>query len=127
MAQDKMMTQTLTSLLEAGETIQHPIYGSLMQGKHFWYGYFCLTDTHLLIALLDGNTNKIHWTTRVPLDVEDLRIQRNGLLSQNKIHILFKDGRTCSIRASQKVMGIKGQDVNLAAFIDTLQKKIDIG
>ena len=49
MAQDKMMTQTLTSLLEAGETIQHPIYGSLMQGKHFWYGYFCLTDTHLLI------------------------------------------------------------------------------
>ena len=121
MAQDKMMTQTLTSLLEEGETIQHPIYGTLLQGRQFWYGYFCLTDTHLLIALLEGNTDRIYWTTRIPLEIREFSAQKSSLLGQYKMRVKFDDGRNCTIRASKKVVGIQGQDAHLSDFMAALQ------
>ena len=121
MAEDKLMMQSLSALLEEGENLKYPIYGSLRQARHSWFGFYGLTETHLLIALLEGNTEKIYWTTRVPLDVKEVMVQKRKLLSQIDIRIEFNDGMHCSIHVAQKVYGMKAQEQNLEEFLRCIQ------
>jgi len=121
MAEDKLMMQSLSALLEEGETLKHPVYGSLRQARKSWFGYFGLTDSHLLISLLEGNTQKVFWTTRILLDVKEVTVQKRKLLSQLDVRIEFNDGMHCSIHLAEKVYGIKGQTENLENFLQTLQ------
>lgn len=55
MTAKERMIQSLTDMLEDGETLIHPIYGVLVQGENQYYGYFGFTDKFLLIAFGIGN------------------------------------------------------------------------
>ena len=56
----ELMTQSLSALLEPEEVLQYPVYGTLMQGKAHWFGYFGLTDNDLLSVLLQGDSKKVY-------------------------------------------------------------------
>ena len=44
MTYQELMMKSLTDLLEEGETLQYPIYATLMQKNKHWFGYFRLTE-----------------------------------------------------------------------------------
>ena len=114
------MFETLTELLEGDETLMHPIYGVLNQGSTQYYGYFGLTEDHLLIALLSGTGKQIVYATRVSLDIQSLRVKQTAVFKQYVIDIRFKEGAPCRITASPKVLNINTQKENLPAFLTRL-------
>lgn len=78
----ELMMKSLTDLLEEEEILKYPIYATLMQrGKH-WFGYFGLTDEYLLIALLEGSSQIISWTSRVPLDIKEVKVKKSFIPAQ---------------------------------------------
>ena len=74
MTYSELMMKSLFDLLEDGEKLLYPIYGTLKQKKNNYFGYFGLTENHLLIALLQGSSKKINWTTRIPLDLKKVNL-----------------------------------------------------
>lgn len=73
----EMMMKSLTDLLEADETLQYPIYETLIQKGQHWFGYFGLTDKYLLTALLEGSSQIISWTSRIPLDIKAVTVKKS--------------------------------------------------
>ena len=64
----------------------------------------------------------VNWTTRVPLDIKDVKVKKRLIPSQYKISIEFNEGAPCNMGASKKVYGIESQEVNLTEFISCIQK-----
>ena len=60
------MIGSLSPLLEGEEKLLTPIYGTLVQKKRRWFGYFGLTEHHLLIALLGENRKKGAASSSIP-------------------------------------------------------------
>lgn len=116
-----MMVKTLTDLLEAGETLMHPIYGILNQGNMQYYGYFGFTEKYLLIALLSGK--QVTYTTRIPLDIKSVSIKKTLIFRQYVIDISFNEGTPCRITASPKVLTIAAQKENLPKFLEFLSER----
>lgn len=114
-----LMLQSLTALLEKGEVLLHPIYGILNQADGQYYGFFGLTQSHLLIALTSGKA--ITYTTRVPLDLHSVRIRKTRILRQSIIEIRFNEGAPCRITAAPRVATIDLQKENLPAFLEALK------
>lgn len=123
MTYKELMQQSLSDLLENGETLRYPIYGTLLQGGQHWFGFFGLTEKCLLIVLLEGSSQIISWTSRVPLNIKEVNIKKSLVLSQYKIHIDFTEGNPCNIRVSKKVYGIECQEENLKGFMEEIQKE----
>ncbi len=121
MSNYELMVQSLSKLLENGETLKFPIYGTLLQKRKNWFGFFGLTDNYLLIALLEDNSKTIGWTTRIPLNIKDFKTKKCLAPKQHKIYIQFNEGNPCTIRVSEKVFGIKSQEDNLFGFVRTIQ------
>ena len=122
MTYNELMIQSLSALLENNEILKFPIYGTLLQKSKHWFGFFGLTDGHLLIALLEGSSQVLSWASRVPLDVKAVRVKKSLIPAQYKVHIEFHEGPPCNMRVSKKVYGIKSQEENLSGFIRCIQE-----
>lgn len=119
----ELMMKSLTDLMEEGETLQYPIYATLMQkGKH-WFGYFGLTEQYLLIALLEGSSQILSWASRVPLDIKAVNVKKSMIPAQYKVKIEFNEGNPCNIRVSKKVVGFDMQEENFDGFITYLEQR----
>ena len=114
------MFETLTELLEGNETLMYPIYGVLNQGNAQYYGYFGFTENCLLMALLSGTGKQIVYATRVPLEIQSLRVKQTAVFKQYVIDIGFREDAPCRITASPKVWNIDTQKENLPAFLARL-------
>lgn len=120
-----LMTCSLTGLLEPGEPLMYPIYGTLLEkkGRH-WFGFFGLTECFLLITLLQGDSKEIAWTSRVPLDLASVRVRRCLFPGQRILSLSFREGNPCRIRVSSRVIGIPSQKENLDGFLAFLSKHV---
>lgn len=114
----------MTLTLEDGEKLQYPIYATLMQKSKHWFGYFGLTDKYLLGVLLEGSSQIISWTSRIPLDLKEVKIKKSLIPAQYKIKIEFNEGSPCNIRVSKKVVGFDMQEENVNGFIENLKNRI---
>lgn len=94
-----------------------------MQKNKRWFGFFGLTDDYLLIALLEGGSKIISWTSRIPLDVKVVRIKKSLIPSQYKVRIEFYEGLPCNMRVLKKVYGIKSQEENLIGFVRYIKER----
>ena len=123
MSTDKKMTyqqhmyEFLTSQLQKGETLSYPIYGTLVQDKMTYHGYFAFTQDRLLVALLNGAKFEIAWTLHTPLDLRTYSYKKTLMPGQVLIRLRFNEGRGCHILASKKVKGIECQKENLEGFL----------
>lgn len=122
MTYNELMICSLSDLLENGEILRFPIYGTLTQRNKHWFGFFGLTDNFLLIALLEGSSKVISWTNRIPLDIKKVSIKKSQIPSQYKVCIEFNEGKPCNMRVSKKVYGIESQEENFKKFIETIQE-----
>ena len=118
MKYNELMIHSLTELLEEGETLMHPIYGVLRQGNELFYGFFGLTETHLLIALVSGKT--VTYTTRIPLNIRSVHIKQNIITRDFVIDIGFDSGAPCRITAYKKVLMMDSQKKNFPLFTERL-------
>ncbi|MBR2907098.1 MAG: hypothetical protein IKC26_03540 [Clostridia bacterium] len=121
MTAEERMMQALSDMLEDGEALIHPIYGSLVQGGRQYYGYFGFTEDFLLVALVSGKT--VTDTIRVPLDISSVKIKKNIFLNEHVIDISFNEGAPCRITAFPKVLAIHSQKENLPGFLSYLKSK----
>ena len=119
MTYKELMYDSLTNLLENGETLLHPIYGILNQGDSQFYGYFGFTEHYLLIALV-ASGKQITYTTRIPLDIKSVKVKQTAIFKQYVIDIAFNEGAPCRIIASPKVLMIDTQKNNLPSFLEYL-------
>lgn len=122
MVHSQLMLQSLSELLEPGEILKYPVYGVLLQKRAQWFGFFGLTETHLLVALLLGSSKQIAWTSRVPLEIKEVTRKKCLFPKQFILHIKFHRGNPCKLRFSEKVVGIESQQENLNAFVAFLQE-----
>ena len=122
MTYQELMMQSLSELLEEGETLKYPMYGTLQQNNNHWFGFWGLTDKYLLCVLLIGSSKKIGWTSRIPLEIKAVQVKKLLVPLQYKIHIEFQEGSPCDLRVSKKVVGIEHQETNLSNFIKYIQE-----
>ncbi len=119
----KLMTESLSALLEDGEKLLYPVYGTIKQKNGHWFGFLGLTEHYLLIALLEGRSKRIGWTIRVPLDIKKVTIKKGIFSLFYNIKVEFLEGDAGNFLISKKVLGIEGQEKNLKGFIDNLQTR----
>lgn len=100
------MTESLSALLEDGEELLYPVYGTLRQKHNHWFVFFGLTEHCLLIALLKGNSKEIDRTAHVPLDIKKVTVKRRILFPMCKIDIDFTEGNAGHFLISEKVFGM---------------------
>lgn len=118
----QMMFDSLSALLEEGETLRAPFYGLLVQNKVSFLGFFGLTEGHLLVALLNSTQGQVGWTSRVPLEIKRVGIKKCLLPSQYQIDISFLEGNPCRIKVFKKVRKIDCQEENVTAFMEYLRQ-----
>ena len=127
---NEYMINALTSLLEKQETLKAPFYGTITKigGKYQnppLYSYLGRTNTDLLIAVINPyHTEKIEWSTRIPLDIKQAIIKKSLLPNQYVITLLFQEGNGCTIRISTKIIGGKlvDQEENVLNFLNFLNR-----
>ena len=120
MTYQKHMYEFLTGELKQGETLLYPVYGTLVQEKMTYHGYFAFTEERLLVALLNGAKFEIAWTLHTPLDIHDFSCKKTLMPGQHLIRLRFNEGRGCHILVSKKVRGIDCQKENLDGFLSHL-------
>ena len=63
----EQMVPLLSNLLEIGETLKAPIYGTLLQKKrNYTFGYLGLSENAILVSLLQGDSKKLKGANRIP-------------------------------------------------------------
>ena len=121
MASDQHMIETLTDMLQDGETLMYPIFGYVKNRGFQQFAYFGFTETHFLIAYLSGE--HVTDTVRIPLDITSVKIKKTKLLKEYTINILFNKKRSYTIFAFPKVLKIKSQEEQFPLFLDYLESK----
>ena len=120
MASDQHMIETLSSMLQEGETLAHPIFGYVTAGGFQQFAYFGFTETHFLIAYL--SSEQVTDVVRIPLDIQSVRIKKSKLFKEYTIYISFSKGRSYRISAFPKVLKIKSQEENFPQFLDFIKR-----
>ena len=119
MANDQHMIETLSGMLQDGETLMHPIFGYIKYNGFPQFAYFGLTENHFLIACLsDKNVTD---TKRIPLNIASVQIKKSKLLKEYTINILFEKGKPYTICAFPKVLKVKSQEENFPLFLKLLK------
>lgn len=119
----EQMVPALSTLLEKDETLKVPIYGTLLRKRDHDFGYFGLTDTALLIALLQGDSKKLTGYSRIPLNsIRQAKVKKSLIPLQYKLYLNLAEGTTVKIRVSKKVYGFATQEENLNAFLSQIQR-----
>ena len=63
----EQMVPALSILLEIGETLKAPIYGTLLQkNRNYTFGYLGLSENAILVSLLQGDSQKIKGNQSYP-------------------------------------------------------------
>lgn len=117
-----IMNKTLSSLLNEGEIIKHPICAVLEYDGRRYFSYFAFTNDALLIALThENNTN---WSKRIPLDITSLNIKEYNFFSKREyeINIAFKDNSPIKIIIPYKNFTYGEQKEDTRQFIDYLKE-----
>ena len=107
-------------MLQKGETLMYPIFGTVTQGEIQLFAYFAFTETHFLIAYLTSG-DRITGTERIPLDIKSVKIKKTKLINDYKINLLFEDNRALEISTFPKVLKIKSQKDSFPLFVKHLQ------
>ena len=123
MTYKELMTESLSALLEDGEKLLHPVYGTFKQKNNNWFGFFGLTEHYLLIALLKGSSKEMSWTTRVPLDIKKVTVKKGIFSLIYNIYVEFFEGEAGHFQVSKKVHGFESQEKNVKGFIDYIQTR----
>lgn len=127
MTYSELMIKSLSNILNADRTdqevLKYPIYGTLLSKPRNYFGFFGMSEEHLLIALLGDDGKTIHWTARIPLDIKSVNIRKSMIPKQRLIDIEFMQGDPCRIRVADRVYKIPGQEENVSAFIKYLKEK----
>ena len=121
MTTKERMTAALTSMLEDGEHLLYPIYGTLQQDERQRFAFFGLTENFLLIAFLSGKT--VTATTRIPLEISSLGVQKSFFLGEHTIDISFCEGRPYRISVFPRVLTLDCQKENFPKFLSYLKRK----
>ena len=119
MVNDQHMIETLSGMLQDGETLMHPIFGYIKYNGFQQFAYFGLTETHFLIACLSGEN--VTDTKRIPLNIASVQIKKSKLLKEYTINILFEKGKPHTICAFPKVLKVKSQEENFPLFLKVLK------
>ena len=122
MASDQHMIEVLSEVLQDGETLLHPIFGTVKHGSFQLFAYFAFTETHLLVAYLTTG-NIVTDVERIPLDIKSVKVKKSKILNEYKIHILFENKKSFEISTFLKVLKIKSQKDNLPLFLEYLKGK----
>ncbi len=72
----KLMTKSLTDLLDIGEALNCSFFAILLQGTNFYSGYWGLSDQNLLGAILTFSGKEVSYTIKVPLDIKKLKLEK---------------------------------------------------
>ncbi len=122
MASDQHMIEVLSEALQDGETLLHPIFGTVKYGSFQLFAYFAFTETHLLVAYLTAG-NKVTDVERISLDIKSVKVKKSKILNEYKIYILFDNRKSFEISTFLKVLKIKSQKDNLPSFLEYLKSK----
>ena len=121
MANDQHMIDTLSDMLQDGETLMCPIFGYVKISSFSQFAYFGFTETHFLIAYLSGM--QVTDTIRIPLDITSVQIKKSKLFKEHIIDIIFENGKEYTICAYPKVLKVKLQEENFPLFLALLRKR----
>ncbi len=116
MASDQHMIETLSDMLQDGETLMHPIFGYVKNGGFQQFAYFGFSETHFLIAFLSGE--HVTDTVRISLDITSVKIKKSKILKEYTIYLLFNKKKSYTICAFPKVLKIKSQEENFPLFLE---------
>ena len=118
----EQMAPALSALLEKGETLKAPIYGTLLQKRNYTFGYFGLTEHALLVSLLQGDSQEIKGHGRIPFSsIRQAKVRKSLIPLQYLIRLDLTDGGMIKFRASQKVYGFATQKENLDIFLGNIK------
>ena len=73
----KLMTDSLTSLLDGKENLKCSFFAILLQGTNFYSGYWGLSDNNLLGAVLTFSGTEVSYTIKVPLEIKKVKIRKS--------------------------------------------------
>ena len=121
MASDQHMIEVLSEVLQDGETLLHPIFGTVKHGSFQLFAYFAFTETHLLVAYLTAG-NMVTDVERISLDIKSVKVKKSKILNEYKIY-LFDNRKSFEISTFLKVLKIKSQKDNLPSFLEYLKSK----
>lgn len=119
MANDQHMIETLSGMLQDGETLMHPIFGCIKYNGFQQFAYFGLTETNFLVACLCGEN--VTDTKRIPLNITSVQIKKSKIFKEYTINILFEKGKSYTICAFPKVLKVKSQEENFPLFLKLLK------
>ena len=114
----EQMVPLLSNLLEIGETLKAPIYGTLLQKRNYTFGYLGLTENALLVSLLQGDSQKLKGTSRILFsNIQRTKVRKSLIPLQYILRIYLTDGDMIKFRISKKVYGFATQEENLDIFL----------
>ncbi len=114
----EQMIPALSILLEIGETLKAPIYGTLLQKRNYTFGYLGLTENALLVSLLQGDSQKLKGTSRILFsNIQRTKVRKSLIPLQYILRIYLTDGDMIKFRISKKVYGFATQEENLDIFL----------
>ncbi len=118
----EQMVTLLSNLLEIGETLKAPIYGTLLQKRNYTFGYLGLTENALLVSLLQGDSKKLKGTSRIPFsNIQKTKVRKSLFPLQYILQIYLTDGDMIKFRISKKVYGFATQEENLDIFLNKMK------
>lgn len=121
----EQMVPALSVLLEKGEVLKAPVYGGLLQKRNCTFGYFGLTENALLVSLLQGDSQKLKGTSRIPFsNIQKTKVRKSLIPLQYILRIYLTDGDMIKFRISKKVYGFAAQKENLDIFLNKLKAYI---
>ena len=121
MANDQHMIETLSGMLQDGETLMYPIFGYIKYNGFQQFAYFGLTEANFLVACLSGEN--VTDTMRIPLNITSVQMKKSKLFKEYTINILFEKGKAYTICAFPKVLKVKSQEENFPLFLKLLKSK----
>lgn len=122
-ATKEFMDEVLSLMLEEGETLYAPVYGTIQRiGKDRgnFFGFLGLADKTLLFAALHPyDASQTLYSVRIPLDIKTFRLKKALFTRQTLIRIQLTNGDDVHIRLSRKLLGgnFTEQAQNVDAFI----------
>ena len=118
----EQMVPALSILLEIGETLKAPIYGTLLQKRNYTFGYLGLTEHALLVSLLQGDSKEILGNSRIPFsNIQKTKVRKSLFPLQYILRIYLIDGDMIKFRISKKVYGFATQEENLDIFLNKMK------
>ena len=119
----KLMTDSLTSLLNGRETLKCSFFAILLQGTNFYSGYWGLSENNLLGAVLTFSGREVSYTIKVPLEIKKVKIRKSFFPKQYIVKISFLEGAPCKLRVPLKAYQIEKQKENFEFFCKELANK----